>query len=223
MVEIPDNSNGSSNNKRHWHDHAAVWAAVAAALAAAVAAGAGAWQGLVANQGVVQARIANEIATRPYIKIDILPESFAIGTVPQRGGSVMSIQFTITNTGKLPAPVRVQTATSWQSVKHQLDQSTLRSYSNLGQRFLFPEQDSGRFTSYTNGLSDGEMLDLKANSSRQFYIRVMALYGPDEQHLGERSVLICNAYQINWNGEGYSLGAGETDPGSDNEGCNQAR
>src|SRR5262249_3461487 len=147
-----------------------------------------------------------------YVKIDLMPETFAIGPVPGRGGSPMSMQFKVTNTGKLPANASIQATASWESLKHPADRQALRSSNNLGNRFLFADQDSGMLTAYTNGLSDGELLDLKANTARSFYIRAEVLYGPDAYHLAERAARICYNYLIVWDGSRYTLGAGGPDP-----------
>jgi hypothetical protein len=212
MVKSPDDPNRSEKNKRHWLDHAAVWAASGAALAAAAAAAVGAWQGWIATQGVTEARRANEIAIRPYIKVDLLPDTFAIGPISSRGGTVMSIQFTIENTGKLPAPATIQASIGWQASHHPLDRNAFRSYEGLGQRFLFPNQESGRITKYTNVLSDGELIDLKNGAGRSFYISAQVLYGPDKQHLEDRAVQICMVFPIN---DSMRLGPAEPCPEED--------
>ena len=67
MIETPDQTTGPNNQKRHWHDHAAVWAAVAAAFAAAAAAGA--WQGSIANQQLVVAKDTEFRQLRAYLYV----------------------------------------------------------------------------------------------------------------------------------------------------------
>ena len=144
---------------------------------------------------------------RSYIKIAMLPNTFSL--MPRVGGNEMSMQFTIANTGKLPAPAHVQGEILWSGANHERGPWTLDS---LGERFLFPEQDGGQFSIKSPVISDGQLIDLKSNTSRSVYVTVQVLYGPNPSQLEERATQICTVHPLKWDGSQYSLEAGKLCP-----------
>jgi hypothetical protein len=185
-------------------------------LATAIA-GATIWNVCVATRQWSVMNETNQINTRPYIKIELIPESFAVNVSPSPGGSAgIIMQFAIENTGKLPAPADIQGSILWSGRSHQKGQW---SFNNLGKRFLFPSQDSVRFIAYAaNELTPGELLDLKGGGNgNSLYVSAMVLYGPDAQHLGDRATRICTQYPFGFtDGQFKLLAVGEpcTDPDS---------
>lgn len=96
-----------SAERRHWFfekigGSVALGFTAIAAIGAILSAIAGFRAYDAANRAVQAALDANQIAIRPYIKIDLLPDTFEITSSPI--GRSLAMQFTIENTGKLPAP-----------------------------------------------------------------------------------------------------------------------
>lgn len=215
----PDEESESARNERHRHAERRHWrfekiggsfAILFTAIAAsgAVVSAIAAWHAYdAANRAVAAAIAANEIAIRPYVKIDLLPDSFKVG--PRVGGTEMSMQFSIANTGKLPAPVNIGGEILWSGAHHERGPW---SFATLGQLFLFPNQDSGILTVKSPVLSDGQMTDLKSNTNRSAYVTIQVLYGPDPRRLADRLVRVCMIYAIKWDGSQFSLDVGETCP-----------
>jgi hypothetical protein len=183
MVESPDDPNRSENNKRHWLDHAAVWAASAAALAAGAAAAVGAWQGWIANQGLIEVRKANEIAIRPYIKVTLKPETFIMHYSPTaisngNPGDASGVKFQVQNIGKLPGLAYIQSAATWNGRGHQEDEKSWPSIGVVARTFLFPGNTGKEFFSQGLALTKGQLADMAGGGT--FYVMVDVLYGPSK-------------------------------------------
>lgn len=123
---------------------------------ATVIAGATVVNACVANRQWSAIAKNNEIITRPYVKIDLKPETFSTERQnPNTPGRYLSIQFSIENTGRLPALTNVQVGLVWETRNRQRPHKPSSS-SGVGRRFLFPQQDSGLFTAYSDSpLTDG--------------------------------------------------------------------
>lgn len=204
MVESADNPDRLEASKRHWLDHAAVWAASAAALAAGAAAAVGAWQGWIANQGLVEVRKANEIAIRPYIKITLKPETFIIHYSPAVGaggvaGNSSGVKFLVQNIGKLPGLAYIQSAATWNGRGHQGDEKSWPSVGVVARTFLFPDSEGKEFVSDGLALTKGQMADMAGGGT--FYVMVDVLYGPSKNTelygaSREYETKVCTAFLI---------------------------
>ena len=160
-----------------------------------------------ANRAVEAALAANEIAIRPYIKIDLSPDSFKVA--PRADGLEMSMQFSIENIGKLPAPANVGGEILWSGFNHERGPW---SFAKLSELFLFPNQNSPTFTVKSPVISEGQIADLKTHGNRSAYVTIQVLYGPDQRHWTDRFVRICTLYPIKWDGNQFSLDVGDTCP-----------
>jgi hypothetical protein len=94
-VETPNGVGKPQHQKRHWHDHAAVWAAIAAALAAVAAAAAGTFQGVVADKALAIAREANVVA-KDTERRQLRAYAYISPTLPTlQKGKPVDLEFTI--------------------------------------------------------------------------------------------------------------------------------
>jgi hypothetical protein len=194
-----------------WVDYLGVWIALATLIVASCAAiGAGFAAYFTYRQWDTATRTL-EAAVRPYLKVDFLPDSFAMQRHPNGGGQVMSIQFTIENTGKLPAPARVQAGVAWESRTHTRAPNEPAGTNNVGQRYLFPKQESGRFTAYSKDLTAGDLAQLRANDFRRLLVAVWIGYG-EFPNSASREIRACTVYQIEGPFEAMRLGIGEPCP-----------
>jgi hypothetical protein len=171
-----------------------------------------AWYALEAHWANDLTRRVIETNIRTYITINILADAFAVKRLqPEKGGGSerMTVELTIENTGKLPAPARVQAGVDWQSAGHQRASTNApQATSNIGQRYLFPSQDSGRFTVMTNELAVGDIAELRAAGFKRFYVAIWVGYGafPNPASYETR---VCNTYPIEGPFEALRLGQGE--------------
>jgi len=158
-------------------------------------------------------RQAIELNTRPYVKVIFEPTTFALDRKIPSGVAnpqTMSIQFSIKNTGKLPACASVQANATWESPSKRREPHAPAANNALGRRFIFPDQENGYLTAYdTRGMTAGDLVNLQNDKKGVFYVAVDVFYGLscEQRPYVTRT---CTAYPIHFE-EGHSptLEAGE--------------
>src|ERR1035441_9266500 len=144
MVEpnVPPSGEDESQRKRkpNWVE---IWTFIVLVITLAIVV----WYASEAHRSNTLTLQAIETNTRPFIKVDFKPETFALRPAEEDSfQNTVSIQFTIENTGKLPAPARVQAGAEWETSERSKAPDKPTPNSNVGSRFLFPQQDSGLLT-----------------------------------------------------------------------------
>ena len=127
------------------------------------------------------ARKANEIASRPYIKIVFKPETFRFAKrpgLPNNFPDTLAIDFSVKNFGKLPAPVDIAATGTLRTQHH--DPSPLDSFFEVAKRFMFPD-DVETFTAYSpepDQQTLGEFKTSVPDRVRLIYFAIRISYGP---------------------------------------------
>ena len=207
------NNKYAPKKQRDWVDLLGIWIAAGtfiAAVGAAIAASLAAY--FTYGQWDAATRTL-EATVRPYVKINVLPDTFAVQNIPEAGGRErISVQFSIENTGKFPAPARIQYGLDWQSAGHQRTSSgTPQTTAALGARYLFPNQDSGHFRAFSNELNVGDLAELRADGFKNFWIAIWVGYGPFPNSASYET-RICNFYRVTGPFEVLRLEGGEPCP-----------
>jgi len=168
--------------RRHWTfekiggSFALIFTAVAA-CGAIVSAFAAYWAYKETGRTAKAAIEANQIAIRPYIKVKLEPESFALNTVSNGVSDFRSVKFLIQNIGRLPGLVWVQSAINWDGRGHQGNELNWPSIGIVARVFLFPEEKGTEFGSEPLSITKGQITDMAMGGAR-LYVLVDALYGP---------------------------------------------
>jgi hypothetical protein len=166
----------------------------------------------------IAARAANEIAIRPYIKVSISPSSFAMRSRPTGGKPVMAIQFNIEDIGKLPALARAEANVDWEMEGRSLPKN-FGPTGNMGQIFLFPQDNSGNIIAYGAELNEGDLINLKNAKHGSVFVTVSILYGPDNDS-ARYETRICTVYPTLIEDNAIRLDRGERCP---QDGSNYAK
>jgi hypothetical protein len=151
---------------------------------------------------------------RPFLKVKFEPSSFSV----QNGKPCMD--FSVENTGKLPAFATVNTGLAWEAPSHSRGRGNPQATSTVGSRYVFEGEKGDPFHSCGQQLSDGELLDLKNGIGQQtsrVFIAVVAIYGASSDiiHTGfPYETHVCNTYQVE-GADGLRLRLGGTCPEGD--------
>ncbi|MGJ5009283.1 hypothetical protein ACQR05_16040 [Bradyrhizobium oligotrophicum] len=140
---------------------------------------------------------ANEIQTRPYIKIEFEPDTFTVRSANDKRGDSRVVKFRLTNIGKLPRLVLALSATDWDGPGHARS-TNWPSIGESGRAFLFPDARGVEFDSQGMSITPGQIADL-ANGTGRLFVMVDALYGPlDSSAIPSREyeTRICTSFAI---------------------------
>lgn len=159
--------------------------------------------------------------TRPYLRVAIKPETFSLSKTPPTAGRndrTMSIQFSVANGGKLPGYARIQAGIVWESQHRGREPNTPQPTTNLGSRFIFPDQDNGLLTAYSKNLTPGDIEDLRVDAHGKLFAVVQVYYGPDDHLATAYPLQVCLVYPFEVAGDaqqGKIDGEGEPCPGEE--------
>ena len=159
----------------------------------------------------------NRINTRPYINIELLPDTLRIAPNPSKSGdtrSVLAIDFTVENGGRLPAPLDIGSNGTWLTQHHQPNK--LDGFRLVATLLLFPGAKPKPYTAYSASLGESDVRDIRASGEKTAYFKIRATYGPlDQRQLYETE--LCTTYEIVAEGDVIHAGdAGICDKESSN-------
>jgi hypothetical protein len=166
---------------------------------------------------------SNRISTRPYIKITMKPEAFAIHTAGDTKGDFPGIKFRMENTGKLPGLVFVQSSASWGYAGRSGDDKNWPSIGIMARKFVFSGPDETEFPSYLLGFTKGQLADIATGD--RYFVMLNAIYGPSKKAelsgpSDEYQTKVCTVFQVRRDGDVVKLDDGEPCP---SEGSNYAK
>ena len=209
----PEEESESTRQERHRRAERRHWAfekiggfvaisftAIAAggAVASAIASF-GAWD--AADNAVKAALAANQINSRPYIKVKLEPGTFLMHTTGGVPGDFSGVKILVQNIGKLPGLAWIQDGISWNGRGHPGDENNWQERGVIGKIFLFPEPISTSFDSEGLVLTQGQLTDL-GSSGGTLYVMADVLYGPSKNIEAEGpsrdyETKVCSLYRIN--------------------------
>jgi hypothetical protein len=211
--------------RRHWCFEK-VGGAVALVLTAIAAVGAVAsgfatyWAYQETQRTAEAAIVANQIATRPYIKITLEPDTFFIHQPGYSGNDhdVRYVRFLIQNIGKLPGLVAVSSATDWQGCGRVLNAETWASTKNhIATDFIFSDQAPLKYDTTGIPLTKEHLALTDCERWRpEFWVIVDVIYGQSKQY----ETRVCSRFLLNQEAGGWHLGQSQTYP---DEQCNYAK
>jgi hypothetical protein len=94
MPNTEGKQGSSTNQQRHWHQHAVVWAAVAAALGAALAAAANGYQAYLTRQN-------NVVSQRAFVYVDG-PVQLVVALDAKDRSKIVNFPIRLNNSGNTP-------------------------------------------------------------------------------------------------------------------------
>jgi hypothetical protein len=171
-----------------------------------------------ANRAVDAATTANQINSRPYVKVVFHPETFRMHVPDPVSGDTPTVAFRLKNIGKLPGLVWVQSAVNWNGRGHSADDKGWPDIGIVARVFLFPDDDVPIFWSPAFSFTQGQLSDVATGD--QYYVMIYALYGPskDIRMTGpsrEYETKVCTAFQMQRSADAITLGAGDPCPSQD--------
>ncbi len=150
-----------------------------------------------------------EATVRPYVAVSIDPRSIRFHQDPSNKGQRLCVDFTVINTGKLPAYTIIQVGVDWETRKHPI-RRPFAVGNQVGVRYLFEGENSGAIPACSEELSEGQVVDIKAPDLRSLSVGVLALYGKISSYSASSYDLpyrtrSCKLYSIAGVGENLKL------------------
>jgi len=143
---------------------------------------------------------ANQINSRPYIKVRLETDNFRIHTTGAIPGDFSGIRIFVQNIGRLPGLAWIQDGISWNGRGHPGDESSWQERGVIGKIFLFPEPVDTPFDSEGLVLTQGQLSDL-ASTGGTLYVMADVLYGSSKNIQAEGpsrdyETKICSLFHI---------------------------
>lgn len=198
-------------------DFLTVFGAIGATIAASFAAYY-TYQQWQASEKTLQATI------RPYIKVELKPETFEIRKPPQGSRDAICVNFTIENTGKLPALLNTMAGVEWSPSSEGRNGNWPKASRGYGGSvYLFEKQNIEPALACSRELTPGEMDDFKNAKNRDIIAGIKVLYSiPSSNDHDPFVTKICTEFHLqdgpllHLSGPGGPCGNGESNPEPNN-------